>query len=256
MTIKSMLFEKLTAGEVVVGGWSTLGQSALCELYARAGYSAVTLDTQHGQITDEELREAVVSLAHCGVDPVMRIRVGDFAKASWALDLGVHAIIAPMINTVEDAKKLVEFTKYPPVGARSYGPLGAARLQGTDEQTYFKDANSRILCLAMIESEEALCNLDDIIKVEGLDGVFVGPSDLSISITSGVSVDPFSRRSETLHENIAEKAVEHGKIAGIYAITPKHARDCAKAGYTFICYGTDVVLFNEAASAAANVLAE
>jgi 4-hydroxy-2-oxoheptanedioate aldolase len=157
----------------------------------RDGFDTAIIDMQHGLHTTQSAILAIGAAAVAGKAVFVRPPVGDFPAASRMLDAGAVGIVAPMINTIEDARKLAAYTKYPPLGERSWGPYRATGLTGLDGVAYLKAANDITLTIAMIETREALGILDDILAVPGIDGVFVGPSDLSIALTRGETVDQF-----------------------------------------------------------------
>ncbi|MEL6436880.1 MAG: aldolase/citrate lyase family protein, partial [Pseudomonadota bacterium] len=171
---------------------------------------------------------------------VVRIPVGRFDMASRALDFGADAVIAPMVNSVTDAKRLADAMKFPPTGERSWGPTRAVGLRGIAGGTdYLKSANADTVAMAMIETRQALAVLDDIIAVDGIDGVFVGPADFSIAWTGGEVMNP---RLEDMMEPIAKIATTAravGKHAGIFAVNPADVPRFVEMGYRFIAVGFD-----------------
>ncbi len=254
MTENVCLAEKLRAGQSVVSAWATLPSPIFSNLFLKSGYEAITLDLQHGLLCAADARDSIREIVIGGGHAVARVRVGDFKNASWLLDLGAEAIIAPMINSAEDAKELVEFCKYPPVGARSYGAVGATMASGVSMDDYFAHANTKTLAIAMIETPEAYDTLEAILEVEGLDGIFVGPSDLSLTVSGGERVEPVAEKSLKMQKDIAKKTLRAGKIAGIYCVSKGHLQHSKAAGYQFMTFGTDSALFAGAASEAVKVL--
>src|ERR1700719_3037747 len=168
------LAQRLKAGETVHSGWCGLASPLLTEVIAREGFRAVTIDMQHGLWDIAAVVSAIASIRQGGAAPVVRVPLGDFATASRALDFGAEGIIAPMINTPADARAYVSFAKFPPIGERSWGP-------------------HRATTLAMIETRTALENVEAIAATPGIDALFLGPADLSISLSNGANVDPMSR---------------------------------------------------------------
>jgi len=152
------------------------------------------------------------------------------------LDLGVMGIIAPMINTKKDCENFVSYCKYPPIGKRSFGPIRAQLVHGPD---YYENANSNILCFAMIETEEAVKNLDEILSVPDLTGVYIGPADMSINY----GLKPkFDVKENPVYDNIkliAKKAKEYGKIAGIHNGTSKYAKEMIDVGFELVTISSD-----------------
>jgi 4-hydroxy-2-oxoheptanedioate aldolase len=192
----------------------------------------------------------VNGIALSGKPAIVRIPVGDYAMASRALDMGAEAIIAPMINSVRDAKAFVASVKYPPVGERSWGPNRALMVLGYGEmQSYLEIANRSMLAIAMIETSTALESLDDILAVEGLDGVFVGPSDLSVTLSAGKSIAPFADFLEEPVKCIAAAAKKANKIAGVFAANAARSRYFRDLGYKLIAIGTDQIYYLNGARA-------
>ncbi|AXS41162.1 aldolase/citrate lyase family protein [Breoghania sp. L-A4] len=244
------LADRLRAGETVITGWSILPSPALAEAMVRCGYEAVVLDMQHGQHDLGSVRDAIGGVVLAGGHPVGRIPVDDFATASRMLDLGVQAVIAPMINSVADAERFAGFTKYPPTGGRSWGPMRAMELSGMEEpQAYLMSADAETLSLGMIETRAGLDALDDILAVKGLDGVFVGPGDLSIALSQGAKIDPSGAETQDAGRRICEAAKKAGKIAGTFCNTAEDVKAARAMGYTFIAYGVDTVVLKTGASA-------
>jgi 4-hydroxy-2-oxoheptanedioate aldolase len=249
MTAAPSLAARLRADETVVTAWSTLAVPILAELLARAGYPAVTLDMQHGAHDLATVRDGISALRLAGAHAVMRPPVDDFATVSRAFDLGAEAVIMPMVNSVEDALALVGAAKYPPVGARSWGPHRAAMLQGVSPADYLAAANAETVALAMIETPAAVEALDEILAVDGLDGIFVGPGDLSLTLTEGASVTPGSERVQSLAADIAARTRAAGKFAGIFCNSTEDARAARDMGFRFLAHGVEMSLLMDAARA-------
>ncbi len=189
------------------------------------------------------------AIALAGKPAGVRVAVGDNATASRALDMGAEAIIAPMINSPEDARALVAATKYPPVGERSWGPVRAMTLHGIAEtQVQLETGNRNSVVFAMIETVRALDALDDILAVEGIDGVFVGPSDLSVTLSGGARIAPFDASLDEPIRHISARAKAAGKVAGVFAATPERARFYRHAGYRFIALASDQAYLNHGAA--------
>lgn len=234
------LVDALRSGTCVVSAWVTLPDPLLAEMTARSGFGAVTLDVQHGLHDAASVMRCIGGIALAGKPSIVRLAVDDFSFASRCLDFGADAVIAPMINSVADARRLVAATKYPPLGERSWGPARAMALTGiSDSATQLTSANGATLAIAMIETKTALEALDDILAVDGLDGVFVGPSDLSVTLTGGHRVAPNDEIVDEPLRHIAARAKAAGKIAGAYAVDGNRVRFCRKAGYRLIALASD-----------------
>jgi 4-hydroxy-2-oxoheptanedioate aldolase len=236
-----VLAERLRAGETLLSGWSTLPEPFVAEALARGGFDCVTFDQQHGMHDTASVMRGISAVSHMGKPSLVRIPVGDNAFASRALDMGAEAIIAPMINNAEEARALVAATKYPPIGERSWGPPRALILRGHEPQAHLEMGNRVTVTIAMIETDQALGALDDILSVPGIDGVFVGPSDLSITMSDGAKVAAMDPMLDDALAMIADKANAARKIAGAYAATGERAAYFRSLGYRLIGLGSDVV---------------
>ena len=192
------LARRLQAGETVHSGWCGLPYPIVAELVGREGFPAVTLDGQHGLWDTASMLAAIAQVRLAGAAPIVRIPVGEFASVSRALDFGAEGIIAPMINTPADARAYVSFAKFPPIGERSWGPHRATTLaRMADQKIYLRDANALTVTFAMIETRTALDNVEAIAATPGIDGLFLGPADLSIALSNGADVDPMAERGGT-----------------------------------------------------------
>lgn len=244
------LARRLRAGETVHIGWATLGVPILAEMLAREGFPAVSCDNQHGMFSYETTVAAIAAIRAAGSAPMVRVPLGDVAYVSRVLDLGAEGVIAPMINTVEDARAFAAAAKFPPLGERSWGPARALMLNGLSMPDYLKRANKEIVTLAMIETRTAIANLEGILSVDGIDGVFIGPSDLSITLSKGKTLDPFAKEVDEVIDRVAAAAKKAGKIAAAYTANPDRANDHAKRGYRLIAVTSDQGFFKAGVSAA------
>ncbi len=185
----------------------------------------------------------------------MRVPLEDFALVSRALDFGAEAVIAPMINGAADAKKFASVAKFPPLGERSWGPQRAMTLQGKSVPTdYLREANAGTLTLAMIETPAALSNVDAIAATPGIDALFVGPYDLSTSLSGGKAQDVQAPEVEGAIDRICAAAVKAKKIPGIYCRDAERALAMAKRGFKFITIGSDLGILREGAAAVLKAL--
>jgi 4-hydroxy-2-oxoheptanedioate aldolase len=246
---------RLRAGETVYSGWCGLASPLVAEVIAREGFGAVTIDMQHGLWDITQVVGAVAAIRHGGAAPVVRIPLSDFATASRALDFGAEGIISPMINTPADARAFVAATKYPPVGERSWGPHRATMLGGlADQKVYLKEGNALTFTFAMIETRAALDNVAAIAATPGIDGLFLGPADLSIALSQGATVDPSSPDVDRELERIAEAARKAGKIFGAYSHTAERAVALAKRGARYLAVGSDLGFLRAGSAAALKTL--
>jgi 4-hydroxy-2-oxoheptanedioate aldolase len=241
MTAQFSLARRLRSGETVHTGWCPLPYPIVAETLGREGFPAVTIDQQHGLWDVAGTVTGIAAIRQSGAAPIVRIPVGAFAVASRVLDMGAEGVIAPMINTVEDAREFVAVAKYPPVGERSWGPQRAMTLGSVaDMKTYLREANALTVTFAMIETRTALDNLDAIAATEGIDALFVGPSDLSIALTDGAEVEPHSAIVERELDRVVAAARKHNKVPGLYCVNAERALFAAKRGFRFLAVGSDL----------------
>ena len=241
MTTPFSLARRLKAGETVFTGWCPLPYPIVAETLAREGFVAVTIDQQHGLWDTAATVTGIAAIRQGGAAPIVRIPLNGFAVASRVLDFGAEGVIAPMINTAEDARAFVAAAKYPPIGERSWGPHRAMTLAGVpDMKTYLREANDLVVTIAMIETRTALTNLDAIAGTEGIDALFVGPSDLSIALTDGAEVEPHSALVERELDRVVAAAQKHKKIPGLYCANAERALFAAKRGFRFCAVGSDL----------------
>jgi 4-hydroxy-2-oxoheptanedioate aldolase len=255
-TVKGFsLARQLRAGETVYSGWCGLASPLLAEVIGREGFPAVTIDMQHGLWDITQTVGAIAAIRQGGAAPVVRVPLGDFASASRALDFGAEGIISPMINTPADARAFVAATKYPPIGERSWGPHRATMLaELVDQKVYLTEGNALTFTLAMIETRAALDNVAAIAATPGIDGLFLGPSDLSIALSQGATIDPLSPDVDRELERIAEAARKAGKIMGAYCHSAERAVALAKRGVRFLAVGSDLGFLRAGTAAALKTL--
>lgn len=245
------LAARLRADETVFSGWCGLPYPIVAETLGRDGFPAVTIDGQHGLWDINAILTTIAAIRQGGAAPIVRVPVGEFATVSRVLDFGAEGIIAPMINTPEDARALAAAAKYPPVGERSWGPHRAMTLGGVpDMATYLREANDHIVTLAMIETRTALKNLDAIIDTPGVDGLFLGPSDLSIALSDGKTLDPLSKDVDRELDRILAAAQRTKKIPGAYCHSAERAAALAKRGVKFLAVMSDLAMLRAGAAAA------
>jgi 4-hydroxy-2-oxoheptanedioate aldolase len=249
------LATRLHAGETVYSGWCGLPYPLVAETLARDGFSAVTIESQHGLWDVSGILAGVAAIRQGGAAPIVRVPLGDFALVSRALDFGAEGIIAPMINTPADAKAFAAAAKFPPVGERSWGPHRATTLAGlSDQSVYLREANDHVITFAMIETRTALQNFDAIIGTPGIDGFFLGPSDLSIALSDGKTVDPLSKEVDAELDRMIAGAQKAKKIPGAYCHSAERAAALAKRGVKFLAVSSDLSMLRAGAAAALKVL--
>jgi len=246
---------RLRAGETVFCGWCSMPYPIVAETIGRDGFVAVTLESQHGLWDMGAMLTGIAAVRQSGAAPLVRVPVGDFVMVSRVLDYGAEGVIAPMINTAADARAFVAVAKYPPLGERSWGPHRVTTLAGiADQSIYLHEANDNIITLAMIETTAALTNLEAILATPGIDGVFVGPADLSIALTGGKSLDPVSPEVDREIDRIIAAAQKFGKTSGVFCHSPERAVALAKRGARFLAVMSDLTLLRSGIATAMKVL--
>lgn len=226
-------------GGAVVNGWLAVPNGFSAETMAHQGWDSLTIDIQHGVVDYQAAVTMLTAISTTDTVPVVRVPWLDPAHLMKILDAGAYGVICPMVNTREDAEALVAYTRYPPMGTRSFGPIRGLLYGGSD---YPQHANDTIVVFAMIETRAGLDNLDDILATPGLDAVYVGPSDLSLALGCRPTFDDVDPPAAEAIELIAAKAREHGKVAGIHNGSPETALKRIAMGYQFVTISSDARL--------------
>ena len=231
---------RFSSGIPQFAAWSGLPSSHLIEIIAQQDFDLIVLDGQHG-LHDKASMMAGIAAAGLYRMPVLaRIPIGEFATAAQLCDAGAAGVIAPMINSMDDAKLFASFVKFPPLGGRSWGPSRATALAGYGRgPDYFAAANDFTLSIAMIETREALAIADDILALPGIDGFLIGPNDLSISLLAGKGMDAMHSEVDAALDHCLAAAKRHKKIASAFAPSPARAAELAARGYNIVTVGTD-----------------
>ena len=230
------VIDKLNNNQCLINGWLSINNSFTAEAMGKMGWDTITIDMQHGQNDYLSSISMIQALSNSESVPFVRVPWSEPGIIMRMLDLGTLGIIAPMINTKEDCEKFVSYCYYPPVGQRSFGPMRALLHYGKE---YFNLANTNILSFAMIETQEAINNLDAILSIKHLSGVYIGPADMSSSYglppKFDVTEDPVI---SNIHK-IIKKVKEHGKIAGIHNGTTAYAKKMIDIGYNLVTISSD-----------------
>lgn len=229
----------LAGGGRAVNGWIAIPNAFAAEVYAAQGWDSVTIDMQHGAADINDVVPLLQAINLSAATPMVRVPWNDPGHIMRVLDAGAYGVICPMINTKAEAEALVSAGRYPPGGARSFGPFRAAQYAGGD---YWQHANDEVLLLAMIETSEAVKNLDAILSVKGLSGVYVGPSDLSLSMGKTPTLDPTDGDVLAAIADIARKTRAKGLIAGAHTDGPATAKKRYDDGFQFCTILNDVRL--------------
>ena len=223
-------------GEAVVNGWLSIPSAFSAEVMAHQGFDSLTVDMQHGVIDYQVAVTMLQGISTTGAMPMARVPWNDPARLMKILDAGAYGVICPMVNTRAEAEALVRACKYPPRGYRSWGPVRASIYAGAD---YGDHANDDIVVMPMIETAEAMKNLDDILSVPGVDGVYVGPSDLSLALGLKPRLDQTDAPVVEAQQKIAEACKRHGVVAGIHNSTAAYALKMIAQGYQFVTLASD-----------------
>jgi 4-hydroxy-2-oxoheptanedioate aldolase len=234
------LKEILDAGNTVLSGWCGITDPRYLEAIAEYDFDAVVLDMQHGFFDETTIQNAIATLVARGKAPLVRIPLARWDTASRVMDFGALAVIAPMINTAADARAFVSATRFVPLGNRSFGPRHAASLYGLDSNEYLTEFDQCSLALAMIETRQACDNLDEILAVEGIDGVLIGPGDLSISIRQNPVPDAYGVDTIDVVQDIITKCKQVGKKTAAFSLNPAAANMLNGLGVDIISVGLDV----------------
>lgn len=244
------LADRLRAGESCFTAWLGLPEPLIADTLAREAFDAITFDMQHSSIDLMATMRGISAVNHAGKPACVRLALDDFGAGARLLDVGAEVIIAPMINSVADAKKFASACKYPPVGDRSWGGNRFQQLTGLSPQDYLQRANTMTVTLAMIETKAALAAVDDILAVPGIDGVFAGPSDLSITLLNGEKLDPVNPVVAEAFAKIMAAAKKAKKLTGCYAPSFEKAKEFATQGWGLIALANDGQILRLGAQAA------
>ena len=227
------------SGGAAVNGWLAIPNGFSAETMAHQGWDSLTIDLQHGVVDYQAMVGMLQAISTTDTVPVVRVPWLEPGILMKTLDAGAYAVICPMVNTREDAQKLVAWTSYAPRGTRSFGPVRALIYGGAD---YPQHANDTIVRFAMIETAQALENLDAILSVEGLDAVYIGPSDLSLSLGCRPVFDDVDPKAQQAIDHILERAKAHGLRAGIHNGNADGAMARIAKGFQFATVSSDARL--------------
>ena len=237
------------AGGGAVNGWLSIGSSFTAEIMAEQGYDSLTIDLQHGALDFADALGMFQAMRASGVAPLARVPWHDPGAIMKALDAGAYGVICPMVSTAAEAERFVACLRYPPEGARSFGPTRVGIAAGPG---YFAGANAEVVGLAMIETAEAMANLEAICATPGLDGVYIGPADLTLGVTAGRLGPGFDREEPEMVaaiDRILGVAKGAGLRVGIHCGGPDYAAAALGRGFDLVTVSNDVRLLAAAAGA-------
>jgi 2-keto-3-deoxy-L-rhamnonate aldolase RhmA len=242
--------DRMRQGAASMGTWMSMAHPSIAEMLAMAGYEWVVVETEHTAIDVSEVLRLLIAIEQRGAVPLVRLAWNDPIQAKAVLDSGAAGVLVPMVNTREDAELAVSMTKYPPLGKRGIG-LARAQGYGEDFEEYVRCANDDTLLMVIIEHKDAVANIDEILSVPGIDGTFIGPYDLSMSLGLPGQLD--HPECVAAKRRVLEATLAHGLAPGIHLVHPDTApTQCAEAiaaGYRFIALGTDILFLGDSARA-------
>jgi len=242
MSFHNTTKESLRNGKKTLGLFSGFASYDIAELISNIGLDWIVFDTEHGSIKSDSLPGVLAAGSHGSSTPIVRVPSIDPVYTKFALDSGAHGVMFPQVNSLKDATNAVKFCKYPPEGERGVGPRRAS-LYYLEYGEYMQTANDEILILAQIESRQAIENIDGILSVKGLDGVFVGPADLSASMGYIKSLPKIEEEVHTAIGKVLEASRKHNVVAGMWAGTVEKSQEYLDQGFQFVALGEDLNYF-------------
>lgn len=238
--------ERLAAGQRVLNAWCSIASAHLAEAIAHQGVDSVTIDLQHGAIGFADLFHMLQAISTSPATPLVRVPANEPSVITKALDAGAYGIICPMIETAAAAEALVGACRYPPSGHRSYGPNRVSYYAGPDYQTH---ANGTVLVFAQIETRKAIDNLDEIAAVPGLDALYVGPADLSLSFGEAPSMRPVAEPVVSAIAKARQAASANRLFAAIHTDGAETVRQRYREGFQLCSLPTEMRLLINALQA-------
>ena len=239
---------RLAAGKAGVNGWLAIPSGFSAEVMAGCGWDSITVDMQHGVQDYQSMVQCFQAMDRFPITPLVRVPWNEPGIIGKALDGGAWGIVCPMVNNAAEAKALANAALYPPIGKRSNGPIRAAAYG--EASSYQSTANDEVLVIPMIETQEGIDNIDAILSVPGISGIYIGPSDMGFSL----GLVPILDREEPLILGIYEKLLasckKHGKFAGIHNGTAAYAARMIGMGFRFVTIANDSGLMARAAKEA------
>jgi 4-hydroxy-2-oxoheptanedioate aldolase len=230
--------ERCTGGAVVIGTFAAIPHPVAIEVTAAAGVDFICIDWEHAQISRERIEDLVRAADVHGVPAMVRVPGHAPESIAAALDAGAAGVLVPRVSTAEQARAAVQATRYPPVGARGVGP-GRAAAYGYRIPDYLAAANKSLLLTIQVETAEGLANIDAIAAVDGIDVIFIGPGDLSVSIDA-MGPAGASRLNAAI-ETIAKAAIDAGRTSGIFRPSPDDIGTWMQSGIRFFILASDTM---------------
>lgn len=231
---------KFEAGTPALNGWLSIGSPFAAEIMAAQGFDALTVDVQHGFLDYSHAMGMLQAIRGTGVTPLARVPWNEPGIIMKLLDAGAYGIICPMVNTGEEAARFASAMRYPPRGTRSFGPTRALFAAGDG---YAAEANDQMLALAMIETAEGVRNVADIAGTDGVDGLYIGPADLTLGVTNGRLAPGMDRQEDEMIEviqSILAAAKSAGKFAVLHCGSPEYGASAIGWGFDMVTISQDV----------------
>lgn len=241
--------QALKNGDHLIGCWSSFAEAVTAEIMGTAGFDWLVIDGEHAPNDIRSIRDQLIALAASPTHPVVRIPVGDTALIKMVLDAGAQTILVPMVESAEQARDLVRACHYPPQGVRGVGAMASRATQYGTVQDYIQTADDQICLLLQVENRAGIAALDAIAQVEGVDGVFIGPSDLSTDM--GFQGNSAAPEVQAVIADAMKRIVAAGKAPGILGVTDEASQAYKDMGAQFQAVGIDVMLLTQAARALA-----
>ena len=236
--------QRMKAGKPVIGCFLGLGSPTIAEMMGLAGMDWLVIETEHNGLDSAEVQHMLTAIGGTDAVPIVRVPNRDQVYIQRALDMGAMGVLVPGVRTAEEARAIVSYTRYPPQGRRSWGPLRASAYT-FDNDDYLERANDNILVALILETSDAVDGLDEICAVPGVDVLTMGPWDLSLELGLDPRKLPLPQ-IEQISVDALEIARRHGVEIGVSANTPDGLRERQSQGFTFIQYGPDYGLFASA----------
>lgn len=241
--------QALKNGDHLIGCWSSFAEAVTAEIMGTAGFDWLVIDGEHAPNDIRSIRDQLIALAASPTHPVVRIPVGDTALIKMVLDAGAQTILVPMVESAEQARDLVRACRYPPQGVRGVGAMASRATQYGTVQDYIQTADDQICLLLQVENRAGIAALDAIAQVKGVDGVFIGPSDLSTDM--GFQGNSAAPEVQAVIADAMKRIVAAGKAPGILGVTDEASQAYKDMGAQFQAVGIDVMLLTQAARALA-----
>ena len=247
--IKNKLKALWAEGRPTLNGWLSIGNPFTAEIMAAQGYDSICIDVQHGALDYSSAMPMLQAMRASGVVPLARVPWLEPGIVMKVVDAGAYGVICPMVNTAQQAAEFVSYLRYPPLGQRSFGPTRANFSAGAN---YAAEANGEILAFAMVETAEAMSNLDAIAATPGLDGIYVGPADLTFSLAQGRLAPAFDREEPEMIDalkKIIAACKKNGIRCALHCGTPEYAARAIAWGFDMTTVSGDARLLAAAAQA-------